>query len=263
MSATNQDITFTILGCGNSTGVPAAGNYWGQCDPNEPKNRRTRPSLLIQSKTTTIIIDSGADFRQQTTHENVDDIDAILYTHAHGDHVNGIDDLRIYAHLHKKQIPLYANQETLDDLTHRFHYLFEDSQNGLYKSLFIPAKLDNQYGKAIKVGDIEVIPFEQDHGSVKSVGYRINDLGYSVDMKRLDPNAIQTLQGINTWIVDAAGYHQENNPVHANLNEIYAFNEQIGAKTTYLSSLSLTMDYKTMINELPNGYKPAYDGLKL
>ena len=256
-------LKFTILGCGNSTGVPAIGNRWGTCDPTEPKNIRTRPSLLVQSETTNIIIDTGPDFRQQINNVQIDTLDATLYTHAHGDHTHGIDELRVFVHRQKRDMPIYSNTETITELERRFYYMFQGGAETIYPPLLDAHAIDKHYGKKVKVGDINIAPFPQIHGSVTSVGYRFGATAYSTDMKELPEESIEILQGIDTWIVDSAGYHQENNPVHANLNEIYALNDIIGAKNVYLTSLSLAMDYKTLQNELPNGYKPAYDGLKL
>lgn len=259
-----SDAQITILGCGNSTGVPAIGNYWGECDPAEPKNNRTRSSIAVQTEKTTIIVDTGPNFREQVNRENISKIDAVLYTHAHSDHINGIDELRVIRFRNQKLVPVYGNKETFDDLKPRFHYMFDGGKHELYPPILDPITLQNEdFGRVEAFQDITFIPFDQDHGTVRSVGYRFGDCAYSVDMYKLDEIAIKTLQGINTWIVDAAAYNQDSNPVHANLETIYALNEQIGAQRVILTSLSLAMDYKTLIKELPKGYEPAYDGLKV
>jgi len=122
---------------------------------------------------------------------------------------------------------------------------------------------EGEFGKTQKFMDIEFIPFVQDHGTCDSVGYRFGDFAYSVDIVDLDSKAIDTLKGIKTWLVDAAGYKSTENKVHANLQKIYDLNEQVGAQEVYLTSLTLAMDYKTLCEELKDGYKPAHDGLKL
>jgi phosphoribosyl 1,2-cyclic phosphate phosphodiesterase len=256
-----MNLKFTILGCGNSTGVPAIGNVWGVCDPVELKNRRTRCSLLIQSPATTLVIDTGPDFREQLTRLNIQTINAALFTHAHGDHVNGIDELRIISQRTKKLTPVYASHETMEDLRRRFYYLFDGGHDPLYKPVIQPIEI-NESHQLHSAGDIQFIPFEQNHGACTSTGYRFGDFAYSVDIKTLDSHAINTLQGIQTWIVDCAAY-KDTSPVHANLEEIFELNEQIRAKQVYLTSLSLAMDYKTLINELPNGYAPAFDGMTI
>ena len=260
-----QQATLTILGCGNSTGVPAIGNYWGACDTSEPKNARTRSSALIQSNTTTLVIDTGPDFRQQLNRENISKIDAVLYTHQHSDHTAGIDELRVLKHRNKmKLIPIYGNIETLQDLKHRFYYVFDGGNHALYPPLIKPHQITPEtFGHTMSIGDINLIPFEQDHGSCLSLGYRFGDTAYSVDILTLNDAAVETLKGVNNWIVDCAAYHNDNNEVHASLNTIYALNDKIGAKNVFLTSLSLAMDYKTLCDELPEGYIPCYDGLRI
>ncbi|GJL84779.1 MAG: phosphoribosyl 1,2-cyclic phosphodiesterase [Micavibrio sp.] len=252
----------TILGCGNSTGVPAIGNYWGDCDPSESKNTRMRSSVLVQTDKTTLVVDTGPDFRQQLNNADVNYIDGVLYTHAHADHINGIDELRFMALKNKMLIPVYGNKETLGKLSARFDYLFEGGNHRLYPQIVEGHGIEaSQFGAPQSLGDIEFIPFEQDHGTVQSVGYRFGDLGYSVDIYRLDDKAINVLKGVKIWVVDAAAYKSETNPVHANLETIYELNKQIGAETVYLTSLSLVMDYQTLMAELSEGFVAAHDGL--
>ena len=260
-----DEIEIIVLGCGNSTGVPAIGNFWGDCDPKEPKNIRTRSSIALKSAKTTLVIDTGPDFRQQLNREDINNVDAVLYTHQHSDHVMGIDELRVLKFRNKKDnIPIYANSETIEDLETRFYYAFKGGNHKLYPPIvqtnIIPI---DAYGKETSIGDIPFIPFEQDHGSCTSVGYRFGDFAYSVDILDLDKIAVETLKGIDTWLVDCAAYKDDTNAVHAGVNKIISLNEHIGAKNVYLTSLSLIADYQTLLNELPEGYKPAYDGLKL
>ena len=255
--------TITVLGCGNSTGVPAIGNYWGACDPEESKNNRSRSSIAFQTDKTTLIVDTGPNFREQINRENIEKIDGVLYTHAHSDHINGIDELRVIHFRNKALVPIYGNAETLRDLKRRFDYLFDGGLIELYPPVLEPTEFkDADFSTIQTFKDIKFTPFIQDHGSIESVGYRFGDFAYSVDMHNLDDKAIETLKGIRTWIVDCAGYHQADNKVHANIEQIYKFNEHIGAENVYLSSLSLSMDYETLNKELKAGYAAAYDGLK-
>lgn len=254
----------TILGCGNSTGVPAIGNYWGACDPNEPKNRRLRSSILLQTDQTTLVVDTGPDFREQLNRADISNLDAVLYTHFHGDHVQGMDELRVIKHRNQKDyVNIYGDRATIEDLERRFNYLFHGGNIKLYPPIIKPQVFENEdFGKIRQISDVSFIPFKQDHGSCDSVGYRFGDAGYSVDILKLDDMAIKTLTGIKTWIVDCAAYKDEN-VVHANLETIFALNKEIKAADVWLTSLSLTMDYQTLREELPQGYKPAYDGLEL
>jgi phosphoribosyl 1,2-cyclic phosphate phosphodiesterase len=255
--------TVTILGCGNSTGVPAIGNYWGKCDPDEPKNRRNRPSAYIQLGEASVLIDTPPEIRFMCNSWGVTQIDGVLFTHEHGDHVSGLDDLRIVRFRNdKREVPVYMNQATFNDLRQRFAYLFQGGKSDIY-----PAILDarviktDQYGQSQNFGDIPFIPFAQDHVTCETVGYRIGNFAYCLDMKRLDEAALVALEGIDIWVVDAAGYQDAENPVHADVKTIFHYNERIGAGRVILSSLSLAMDYQTLADELPGGYEPAYDGL--
>ncbi|MBX2833494.1 MAG: MBL fold metallo-hydrolase [Micavibrio sp.] len=254
-----------ILGCGNSSGVPAIGNRWGACDPNEPKNQRTRSSIYVRAGDTSVVIDTGPDFRAQFNRENISDIDAVLFTHHHSDHTAGLDELRVIRHrTGKNLVPCYANSETFTDLNKRFGYMFGGGNHVLYPPIIETRELgEAHYRHAQNIGELSFTPFSQDHGTCETIGYRFGDFAYSMDILTLDDEAIETLKGIKTWVVDAAAYNQPTNPVHANLETIYRLNEQIGAEKVYLSSLSIAMDYQTLLCELPDGYFPAYDGMKI
>lgn len=253
-----------VLGCGNSTGVPAIGNFWGDCDPKEPKNARTRSSIVIKTQNTSIIIDTGPDFRQQLNRENISNVDAVLYTHAHNDHVMGIDELRVLKFRNKKEfIPIYGDADTLIDLEKRFNYLFQGGNHKIYPQIVQPNIIHSDIKKStITIGDIDFTTFQQDHGSCMSVGYRFSEFAYSVDILDLDQAAIDHLKGIKIWLVDCAAYKDDNNSVHAGVNKIIKLNEQIKAEKVLLTSLSLSADYQTLKKELPNGFEPSYDGLK-
>lgn len=251
----------TILGCGNSSGVPAAGNYWGHCDPEEPKNTRMRCSALIESDNTTLIIDTGPDFRHQVNRAQVERLDAVLYTHHHGDHVNGLDDLRSFIFRQNAKMPVYGSTETLKYMKHSFYYAFEGGKIDLYPRLFDVTELeDKMMGKPFQIGDITITPFLMDHGTCYATGYRIGDTAYCVDMWRLDDEAFKALKGVKNWIVDCAAYNNDKSKVHAHLAYIERCNEEIGAENVILTSLSLFMDYSNLKEELKTGFYPAYDG---
>lgn len=247
----------TVLGCGNSTGVPAIGNYWGKCDPDEPKNRRSRCSILVETDNTKIVVDTGPDFRDQLNRTNVTLLDAVLFTHHHSDHVNGLDELRANTFRRKQLTNIYGNRETIEDLRRRWDHMFNGGTIDLYPPLLEPHVIGAN--QALQIGDITATAHELDHTTCKPLGYRFGDFAYSVDMVRMEAPAIENLKGIKTWMVDAAGYKKNDHIVHASLNDIYRLNEQIGAEQVILTSLSLDMDYKTLIAELPKGYIPAHD----
>jgi phosphoribosyl 1,2-cyclic phosphate phosphodiesterase len=251
-----------ILGCGSSAGVPAIGNWWGACDPNEERNHRTRPSIALRTQNTLVIVDTGPDFREQMNRANLGCPDAIIITHEHSDHTSGIDELRTLQRRHDmRRFAMYANDVTLDALYTRFDYMFRDSENGFYPAVCDPAPLT--MGAAVTIGDITFAPFEQDHGTISSVGLRIGNIGYSTDVKRLDDAAYAALDGVDTWIVDGAGYHSKTNPVHASIDEVIGMNKRIGAARVILTHLPPTMDYQTLIKELPDGFIPAFDGMRI
>ncbi len=252
------------MGCGNSAGTPAIGNYWGNCDPAEPRNLRTRASALVQSEQTTLVIDTGADFRAQINRHNVKTIDAVLYTHAHGDHIYGIDELRVVRNRTKKLVNIYAGGDTLHEIHERFAYMFVDKDDGLYARVLEPHIIEKpQMGKSMKIGDISFMPFEQDHGTCVSLGFRFGDLAYSTDMVTLDTNALDVIRGVKTWVVDGAGYKMTDNRVHATLRHVYELNEKVGAIRVIITHLTPAMDYQNLRRELPEGYEPAFDGMPI
>lgn len=256
--------TLTVLGSGNSSGVPAIFSDWGACDPSEPKNRRRRACAVVEVAGQTLVIDTGPDFREQANGHGLKRIDAVFYTHMHADHVNGIEELRYVAALSGRRVDVYGNSETLNDLQTRFSYMFAGSADGLYlPALQSQMILENRYGQKMTIAGIPCTPFEQDHGTCMSLGLRIGDTAYSTDMVNLDDAAVETLRGVKNWIVDGAGYKFENPIVHANLEKIYALAGRIGARQTWITSLSRSMDYGTLCAELPDGFAPAFDGLAI
>lgn len=260
----------TVLGCGNSAGVPAIGDFWGNCDPEEPKNRRFRASIAVQDHSeNTVIVDTGPDFRLQVNQAGLDifRIEAVLYTHAHSDHVSGLDELRVIRNRTKKIIPVYSDKVTMDWLQDRFDYSFKNSANGLYPKVLEPYVIED---KAIACEpfnvegvDCPVMAFAQDHGSMISLGFRFGDVAYSTDMVGLPEESLAALSGVKTWIIDGAGYKNPENPVHANLKQVYRLNDIVGAQRVIITHLSPFMDYQTLCRELSEGFEPAYDGLEI
>lgn len=251
----------TVLGCGGSAGVPASGNYWGVCDPNEPKNRRNRCCLAVQSEHTTLIIDTGPDFRHQVNAANIDQISAVLYTHYHGDHVDGVADLRPFRFRYAQLVPIYATRETLDVFERTIPHLLHDQKPVYPKVLDAHEIKPDDLGLEMTIGDISFIPFLQDHTTCQTLGFRFGDFAYSVDVKALYEDSIDVLMGVKTWLVDAAGYHQNDNMVHMSLDQIYQAKSRIGAERAVLTSLTPAMDYQTVMLETPDGVEPAYDGM--
>lgn len=254
----------TILGCGNSTGVPSIGGFWGVCDPNEPKNKRFCCSLAVQSGDTSLVIDTGLDLRHQSALFDITNINGILFSHHHSDHIDGIYTLRsLSMRNNHKTFPCYGSAETIHQLKRRFDYMFDAGDlSQLYPPVLTAHTYnDDDYMSLQHINDIAYVPFLMDHGTCHTLGYRFGDLSYCADMWRLDNNALKTISGSKILIVDGAGYHDPENPAHADLETIYSYNEIIGAEQVYITGLSPRMDYKTLQDELPEGYYPAYDGM--
>lgn len=252
------DFTLTILGCGGSTAVPTIGNRWGQCDPDEPKNRRLRPSALVKTADTSVLIDTGPDLRQQFNRVGQDDLDAVLYTHAHADHINGLDELRPLSLFNRRVFELYGNEATLSEIERRFDYMFTGSPDGFYKPHVVSKTINGPFS----VGDIDIQPIEQQHGNLTSIGYRFGNVAYSTDVSDLDDAALAALEGLDTWIIDAGNsFVEDRSPVHANVQQIEEWGRMIKPRMTYLTHLTLFMDYRTCIGRLPENIVPAHDGL--
>lgn len=258
-----MSLKVTILGCGNSLGTPSIGNHWGHCDPNEPRNRRTRASIAIQSAETTLVVDTGPDFKEQINSNNIKAIDGVLYSHAHSDHIHGIDELRAFRLRENKITNIYGNSGTIDELKDRFSYMFVSMHTVYPQVLEAHIIEESQYDNEMHIGDISFIPYDQDHGTCRSLGYRFGDFAYSTDMYDLPEQSVETLRGIKTWLVDSCGYKFPNVRVHANLKRLYGLNEIIQAEHVILTHLSSQMDYRKVEKELPDGYSCAYDNMEI
>ncbi len=248
-----------ILGCGCSKGTPQIGNEWGACDPLEPKNFRTRPSIAIQKNGKTLIIDTGPDFHMQINRENIRHIDGVLYTHAHSDHVAGIDELRSFFDRTRKRVPVLSDEKTLNELRQRFSFVFEQS-SVLYAAAAEAHILQNNLQS---FAGIDFTPFTQDHGLSTTLGFRFGDFGYSTDMITLDDHAIGVLNGVENWLVDGANLYEERIFVHSNLKRILELQEKVQAKNIYLTHLKNNLDYQTLCRDLPIFIRPAFDGQKI
>jgi phosphoribosyl 1,2-cyclic phosphate phosphodiesterase len=245
----------TILGCGTSGGVPKMPEYWGACNPNNPKNRRLRASVMVESAETRLVIDTTPDFRQQMLNTEVKSLDGVFYTHDHADHVHGIDDLRGFYQNTREKLPVYADEQTLQTLRHRFDYIFQ-SKNGY------PAMCSGKLVKGVtRVGDIEMIPFEQGHGGGISLGYRFGDMAYSTDLDRMTEAGFEALQGVKVWVVDALRY--EPHQSHSHLAQTLEWIERVSPEQAILTHMTWDMDYETLLDELPAGVVPAYDGMTI
>ncbi len=247
----------TVLGCGSSLGVPALSYGWGDCNPSNPKNRRTRSSIIIEDNDSTLLVDMSPDLRNQLLECHKEIIDAVLFTHSHYDHVNGINEMRPICLNNKTTLDIFALEETLSEISHMFSYLFETNKHVIYRPYLCAHKI--QEGK-FNIKNIEGICFRQNHGFSSSLGFRIKNFAYSTDIMELDKNMVKNLQNLDVWIVDCLSF-KEARPTHANLPTVLKWVEQIKPKKTYLTHMDTSMDYDTLVKILPNYIAPAYDQL--
>jgi phosphoribosyl 1,2-cyclic phosphate phosphodiesterase len=261
-------LTFTILGCGSSGGVPRPAIGWGACDPSNPRNRRRRCSLLVERRNasggrTRVLIDTSPDLREQLLDADVDWLDGVLFTHEHADHTHGIDDLRGLFLRHRRRIDVYLDKPTSRVLTCRFGYCFVTPPGSSYPPILnehrvnagVPVTIDGQGGA------ITVLPFRQDHGDIESLGFRFGDVAYSSDLRDLPPESIAALSGLDLWIVDALWYRPH--PSHFSLADALDWIKRIAPARAILTNMHLDLDYEKLRGELPPNVEPAFDGLKI
>ena len=246
----------TVLGCGSSGGVPLIGGNWGACDPHNPRNRRTRVSILVEQADTTLLVDTSPDMRQQLLDCGLKKLDAVLYTHAHADHAHGIDELRSINWLTQKPVDIYADPKTMEELATRFAYIFKGAGAGNY---YKPSVTPHEITGPFSVGSIAVTPFTQNHGAINSLGFRFGDFAYSTDVHALDDAAFETLRGVKIWLVDCV--RPEPHPTHSHLEQTLAWIEKVKPARAYLTHMNHQMDYADLMATLPKGVEPAYDGL--
>jgi phosphoribosyl 1,2-cyclic phosphate phosphodiesterase len=260
-------LEFTIMGCGSSGGVPRADGAWGACNPDDPRNRRTRCSLLVRRKAeemgapeSTVIVDTAPEFRQQATAAGVQRVDAVLYTHDHADQTHGIDDLRAFWLRGRRRTPCYMDEFTYGRLTQRFAYIFEGE--GGYPPICDALRLP-PLGQAFTVegptGGIPVMTFDQDHGSIRSVGYRFGDVAYSSDIVGFPDEAVAALTGLKVWIVDTLRITPH--PTHAHLDMTLEWIARLKPERAILTNMHQDLDFQALAESLPSGTEPAYDGM--
>lgn len=252
-----MSLKLTMLGSGTSSGVPRIGNDWGECDPSEPRNRRSRVSILIESPTTRILVDTSPDMRAQLLAADVVQIDAILWTHDHADHSHGIDDVRQLFHHRRTPVPGYARAQTLKLLGQRFGYVFE-GRNG-YHPTIVPHVLPD----GLRIGDIDIACVDQPHGEIFSTGFRFThggrSIGYATDFHALTPDMLALYEGLDIWVVDAL--REKPHPTHPHLAMTLDGIVAAGAKRAILTHMDQSMDYAALRDSLPHGVEPGYDGM--
>ena len=247
-----------ILGCGTSTGVPKIGNEWGQCDPSEPRNARLRTSLLVDSDGQRMLVDCGPDLRQQLLAAKVDQLAGVIVTHAHGDHCHGIDELRPVSQANGGPVAMHARKDVLDELRRRFDYAF--AQSDFYRPVVVAQPIDGD----IRFGNVRARFVDQPHGGPISLGIRFDDnersVGYAVDFSALTDDMMALYEGVDVWIADCLT--RQPHPTHMHLDGVLNAARDLKVGQVYLVHMGNGLDYRTLVNELPDWAAPAHDGLE-
>ncbi len=260
---------FTILGCGSSPGVPRITGDWGACDPLNPKNRRTRAAFMVEQIAedggkTTVVFDTGPDFREQMIAAGVEHIDAVLYTHSHADHVHGIDDLRGFVLHNKRRTPIWADAETMERIKEGFRYCLEQAPGSSYPPIVKANIIDSELSPIAVTGaggTIPIQPLLQVHGSIHSLGFRIGNVAYCSDVSDFPEETVTKLGGLDVLVIDTLQY--KFHPSHLSLEQSLGWIERFGAKEAVLTHMHVPLDYDTVLRDTPDHVQPAYDGMRI
>jgi len=260
---------FTILGCGSSPGVPRITGDWGACDPLNPRNRRMRAALLVEQFAadggkTTVVIDTGPDFRAQMIAAEVRHIDAVLYTHAHADHLHGIDDLRGFVIENRKRVPIWADAFTMARIRDGFRYCIESPPGSGYPPIVEPRIIDDDLPPVTihgAGGSMTFQPLMQFHGNVHSLGFRIGDFAYCSDVSDFPAETIEKLLRLDLLVIDTLQY--KFHPSHLSLVQSLGWINRLGPKRAVLTHMHVPLDYETLRSETPDHVEPAYDMMRL
>ncbi|MCC6502568.1 MAG: MBL fold metallo-hydrolase [Deltaproteobacteria bacterium] len=247
-----------ILGCGTSTGVPVIGCHCEVCSSSDPRNRRTRSSILIQTDGNNILIDTTTDLRGQALSNSLERVDAVLYTHAHADHIHGIDDLRSFnLAAGGRAIPCYGEKETIKRIRSIFEYIFRvDGKDG-----WKPNLTTTEVSSGFSIGETAVSPIEIMHGEATILGYRIGSFAYLTDCNGIPPASMEKLKGLELLILGALRH--KPHPTHFSINEAIEASNTIGPKRTVFTHLGHNLDYTRDNPALPKGFELAYDGMTI
>lgn len=248
----------TMLGVGSSAGTPAVGCVCDTCTSSDQRNNRTRCSSVIKlNNGKVILIDTGPDLRQQALREGVKQIDAVLYTHTHADHLHGIDDLRGFCQIQRSQIPLYGSADAMAHIKEKFGYVLREPSN----FWDLPVLKAHAINAPFSLFDETIIPIPLKHGNSEIYGYRIGDLAYLTDVSLIPETSLPLLQGLKVLLLDCL--RQKPHPTHINLEQSLHYASQIKAEYTYMIHMTHELEYAELSKQLPKRVYVGYDGLKI
>ncbi|MEM9549872.1 MAG: MBL fold metallo-hydrolase [Pseudomonadota bacterium] len=261
----SDSLRFTILGCGSSGGVPRLGGNWGDCDPQNPKNRRRRCSLLVERigevGTTTALIDTSPDLRSQLLDTGTGRLDGVVYTHSHADHVHGIDDLRMIVYNMRNRLNVWADGDTQNDLYSRFGYAFVQPKDSPYPPILEMNTISGPFEVDGPGGPIPFHPIKVGHGSIDALGFRMGRLAYLPDVATIPDAVWPVLEDLDCWILDAL--RRTPHPTHAHLERSLEWIARAAPRQAILTNMHLDMDYEGVIRDTPDHVTAAYDGMTI
>jgi phosphoribosyl 1,2-cyclic phosphate phosphodiesterase len=252
----------TFLGTGTSFGVPQIGCDCAVCRSTDARDKRTRSGAVLEAEGSTILIDTPPELRLQLIASGFSRIDAVVYTHEHADHINGIDDLRVFSVRQRKPLPLYGPAETLDRLRASFNYIFNDEVHP-YEGTSKPRLTlhRTEPDRIVRIAGIEVLPLAFKHGHLRVFGYRFGKLAYITDIKEIPPGEQEHLRNLDVLVLNALWWRPH--PTHLSITEAIETARQLGARRTYLTHLTHETGHAELESQLPAGVFPAYDGLSV
>ena len=258
MAENQRVLEVVVLGTGASVGVPVVGCACPVCTSPDERNRRMKPSIWLRCRDRSILIDTSTDLRHQALRFGIERLDAILYTHAHADHVLGLDDIRIYNFRQREPIPIYASEETFEGVARMFWYIFAQTQEGGGKPKVYHRAI---HDAPFSVFGVPVVPIPVHHGNLHIHGFRLGPFAYVTDCSHLPDASARLLEGVDTLLLNALRYTKH--PTHNNLEETLALIERLGPRTAYLTHMTHEMDHDAVEAQTPDHVHPAYDGLRL
>lgn len=245
----------TFLGTGTSMGVPVAGGFMREKLAHDPRNERTRCSAWIQHEGTSILIDASPEFRIQSIRARLQQIDHVLLTHEHMDHISGLDDLRVYSYKNKKSIPVYSSRQCLDSVRKRFDYMFGENKYPGSASLDLI-----EVNEPFKIGNIDITPLPAKHGKLDILGFRLNDFSYLTDVKSIPPSTKEKIKGSKLIALSALRW-ETNHPTHQSIPDAVELIEELEIPKAFLIHMNSYVDHEPTNRKLPEHIKLAYDQL--